>query len=224
MKKLLLRSKTIVCLFAHPDDESFGPGGAIAELAKQNEIYVICATRGERGGDHLRIANVREQELRTSSKTLGVKDVFFLGFEDGSLSNSIYHDIANAAQVHIDRLRPEVLLTFEPRGISGHIDHIVLSMISSFLFEKLPYVKLLLSYCHDEEQIRSIRSILKTYFVFFPPGYKKSQIDYYMNTSSVWDIRKKAIVAHQSQRKDVERMIKIFEPMAKREYFLARKK
>jgi len=41
--------KPLVCIFAHPDDEAFGPGGTIAKFAKQRPVYLICATKGESG-------------------------------------------------------------------------------------------------------------------------------------------------------------------------------
>lgn len=47
-----LMGKKIVCIFAHPDDEAFGPGGTIALLAKKNDVYILCATKGEAGQHH----------------------------------------------------------------------------------------------------------------------------------------------------------------------------
>ena len=41
--------KPLVCIFAHPDDEAFGPGGTIAKFAKKRPVYLICATKGESG-------------------------------------------------------------------------------------------------------------------------------------------------------------------------------
>src|SRR4030067_482681 len=42
--------KRILLLLAHPDDETFGPGGTIAKYADEGaEIYLATATRGEVG-------------------------------------------------------------------------------------------------------------------------------------------------------------------------------
>lgn len=39
---------TIVGIFAHPDDETFGPGGTLSKLAqKGQDVYIICATNGD---------------------------------------------------------------------------------------------------------------------------------------------------------------------------------
>ena len=40
----------LMCVLAHPDDESLGTGGTLAKYASEGiETYLITATRGERG-------------------------------------------------------------------------------------------------------------------------------------------------------------------------------
>ena len=70
-------SLKLMCILAHPDDESLGMGGTLAKYAKEGiETYLITATRGERGrfGDaavrpalHV-VGEVREAELRRRAK------------------------------------------------------------------------------------------------------------------------------------------------------------
>ena len=44
------RSLKLMCILAHPDDESLGMGGTLAKYAKEGiETYLVTATRGERG-------------------------------------------------------------------------------------------------------------------------------------------------------------------------------
>ncbi|GFP33770.1 N-acetyl-1-D-myo-inositol-2-amino-2-deoxy-alpha-D-glucopyranoside deacetylase, partial [Candidatus Hakubella thermalkaliphila] len=39
---------SLLVAFAHPDDESYGPGGTIARYASEGvKVTLICATRGE---------------------------------------------------------------------------------------------------------------------------------------------------------------------------------
>ncbi len=74
----MVRSLKLMCILAHPDDESLGMGGTLAKYAKEGiETYLITATRGERGrfGDaavrpapHV-VGEVREAELRAASTT-----------------------------------------------------------------------------------------------------------------------------------------------------------
>lgn len=73
--------KTIVGIFAHPDDEAFGPGGTLAKLAKENEVHIICATSCESGqksiSDKKDLGKIRKQELLSSAKILGIKKSIF---------------------------------------------------------------------------------------------------------------------------------------------------
>ena len=217
--------KVLVCIFAHPDDEAFGPGGTIAKLAKTEDVYVICATRGEAGMNHradknVRLAAIREEELLESAKILGVKKVYFLNYQDGTLSNSLYHKIASDIEAHLNTLRPETILTFEPRGVSGHIDHVAMSMVSSYVFEKLPFIKKILYYCISDK----LRARHKKYFIYFPPGYKKSEVGRVENVASEWSTKLKAMYKHESQIKDVKRILDRHRGLPKEEYFLVRNK
>src|SRR3989344_3431403 len=138
--------RPLVCVFAHPDDEAFGPSGTIAKFAQDRDVYILCATNGEAGGNHKNIAQIRRNELLKSAKILGVKKVYFLNFIDGTLSNSLYHQLASKIETKLKILKPDSLLTFEPRGISGHIDHITVSMVTSYVFQRLSFVRKLLHF------------------------------------------------------------------------------
>lgn len=99
---------------------------------------------------------------------------------DGTLSNNLYHKIAGDVLNILDRLRPGKILTFEMRGLSGHIDHIAMSMIST-----------------------EHRALIGNYFVCFPPGYKNDEVDEIIDVSDVWEQRIEAILCHASQEKDM---------------------
>ena len=44
------RRLCLLAVLAHPDDESFGPGGTLALYAMRGaEVHLVCATRGEVG-------------------------------------------------------------------------------------------------------------------------------------------------------------------------------
>ena len=84
------KQSSLVAVFAHPDDEAFGPAGTIAKLARSHDIYLLCATKGDAQGN-TNLGQIRQKELLESARILGVKKVYFLGFADGTLSNSLYH-------------------------------------------------------------------------------------------------------------------------------------
>jgi LmbE family N-acetylglucosaminyl deacetylase len=138
--------KTILAVLAHPDDESFGMGGTLALYARRGvSVHLICATRGEVGDvlPHMlegfdSIGDLREHELRCAAEHLGLAGVHFLGYRDsgmpGSPENSHpealaaapLEEVATLVAVLIRKLRPQVVLTFDPIGGYRHPDHIAI--------------------------------------------------------------------------------------------------
>lgn len=215
--------KIIVGIFAHPDDEAFGPGGTLATFAQNNDVYIICATSGESatGTTDENLGRERQEELRKSCAILGIKDIFFLEYVDGTLSNNVYHEIGEKVQKILEKLQPDVLITFEPRGVSGHLDHIAMSMIAQFVFPKIPSAKKLMMYCNTYE-----RSLLmhNNYFIYYPYGYKDDEIDEVVDIADVWETKVKAMYEHKSQIHDIERILSHANNFPKKEYFLVEEK
>jgi len=212
--------KVLVCVFAHPDDESFGPSGTIHKYTKTHDVYIICVTNGDAGENHVPVAGkslgeIRQGEIHSSARSLGVKKVFFLNYGDATLNNLQYHEIAAKVKEIIDDLRPETLLTFEPRGISGHLDHIAVSMITSYVFEQVSYAKTILYFCHPEEYVKKPNN----YFIYWPPGYTLGDIGKVVDVQDVKEIKRQAILKHKSQEQDLEKQIKLLDRRAK-EHFL----
>lgn len=214
--------KRVVCVFAHPDDEAFGPGGTIALLARDYEVYIVCATKGEAGQNSLdeadTLGHIRSAELEASAHILGVKKVFFLGYKDGTLSNNLYHEIAEKVATIIDELVPEIVLTYEYRGVSGHIDHITMSLVTNFIFAHNPSIKKLMMHAVLED----VAALRHDYFIYFPPGYKEADIDEVVDTTEVWDTKVKAMHCHASQKHDITNILSVYENRPKKEYFLVR--
>lgn len=208
-------NKTIVAVFAHPDDEAFGPAGTLAKLANNFKVYILCATKGEAGiGEKL--AQIRSAELQHSAKILGIKRVHFLGFSDGTLCNAVYHQLAEKISKRLSLYKPETIITFEPRGISGHIDHVTVSLATTYVFYRLPFIKTLLYYCISNAE----RKLIKDYFIYFPPGYKNDEIDKVVDIKRHWLQKVQAMRAHKSQKKDADTILKMLSKLPKEEYFL----
>lgn len=209
---------TIACIFAHPDDEAFGPGGTIAKLSQDNEIHIICCTDGDHQDKGLK--NIRDKELLASAKILGVKQVHFLDFVDGELSNNKYAQLAQAIKSELDQLQPEIIITFDENGVSGHLDHIAITSVVNWLFPKLNYFKKIMYFVNPKE----ISDKILDYFVYFPPGRSRGEVHEIIDTSAVWDTKVKAMRAHVSQKSDCDMILDILSDLPKEEWFLIRSK
>jgi len=142
---LMPPSRVLLGIFAHPDDESFGPGATLARYAAEGaDVHVIIATDGIAGSveddAHLRgpqsLAQVRSAELSRAAVALGVTSVWSLPYRDSGMRGAPdnQHPLALIRQplVHtvqevlgyINRLQPQVIITHDPYGGYGHPDHI----------------------------------------------------------------------------------------------------
>jgi len=204
--------KILVAVFAHPDDEAFGPAGSLIHFAKKREVYLVCVTNGDR--------QERRGELLASAKILGIKRVDWLNFKDGNLCNNNYHKLAGKIEQKLRQYRPETVMTFEPKGVSGHIDHVAVSLVTTFVVKKLKFVKRLLYFCELKSTMQLLQKNFGEYFIYVPPGYSRREIDLVINTEKYWPQRLKAMACHKSQRGDSNRIVKTLTALPKREHFL----
>lgn len=130
----------LLCVFAHPDDESLGTGGMLAKYAAEGvEVTLVTATRGEYGWNGVPeidpgprgMGQIREGELRAAAATLGLHEVAFLDYIDGQLDQADPGEASARITAHVRRVRPHVVVTFPPDGIYGHPDHVAISQFTS---------------------------------------------------------------------------------------------
>lgn len=146
--------KVLLSVLAHPDDESFGMGGTLAKYARQGvDVHLICATRGEAGEvdpEYLEsfssIAELREQELRCAVEQLGINSVYLLPYRDSgmtgskdnenplALMNAPLEQVAGEIAEYIRKIKPQVVLTFDPIGGYRHPDHIFIHQAATRAF------------------------------------------------------------------------------------------
>jgi LmbE family N-acetylglucosaminyl deacetylase len=129
----------LLCILAHPDDESLGTGGILAKYAAEGVgTYLVTATRGERGWSGSpennpglqALGQLREDELRGAAHTLGVREVQLLDYIDGDLDKADFREIVYQIVGTLRRVRPQVVVTFDPSGVYGHPDHIAISQFT----------------------------------------------------------------------------------------------
>ncbi len=122
-------ARSLLAVFAHPDDETYGPGPALARYADAGlDVHLVCATGGEaakrRAGhaDPDALRRHREGELTEACLVLGVRTLQLLRYRDKTLAPGDDGG-ARAVAAAIRRTRPDALVTFGPDGVSGHPDH-----------------------------------------------------------------------------------------------------
>lgn len=123
-----LSGRSLLAVFAHPDDESLACGGLLAWCAARGaRVSLICATRGEHGaGPVSRRADTRTAELEAAARTLGVSDLIILDHPDGMLPWVDAEGLEAELRDAIRRLRPDVVITFDEDGLYWHPDHIAI--------------------------------------------------------------------------------------------------
>jgi|TARA_B100000315_G_C14577199_1_gene588500 LmbE family N-acetylglucosaminyl deacetylase len=141
----------LLAIFAHPDDEVFSCGGTLSRYADEGyQVSLICATRGEEGEIvHPDIDSdsypkgpkrglLRVDELEVTCKALGITPPIFLNHQDSgfpievglqnpqAFMNQDIFKIEEELLNHIGSIQPEIIITFDPHGMYGHIDHITI--------------------------------------------------------------------------------------------------
>lgn len=132
----------IMYIFPHPDDESFGPAGAIDKQIKEgNEVVLLTLTKG--GATKVRhqlglsvpeMGIVREKEMHKVQKTLGISDMTILDYEDGGLAKINPLHLETEILKWIQYYTPNIVITYPVHGGSGHHDHIALHHILKRLY------------------------------------------------------------------------------------------
>jgi LmbE family N-acetylglucosaminyl deacetylase len=134
------RALKLMCILAHPDDESLGMGGTLAKYAAEGiGTYLVTATRGERGwwGEKKdypglkSLGQTREGELRCAAQALGIRDVQILDYVDGDLDQADPGEVTGKIIRQIRKVKPDVVATFAPEGAYGHPDHIAISQFAT---------------------------------------------------------------------------------------------
>lgn len=206
--------KIIFGIFAHPDDEAFGPCGTLMkEIDEGADLHLITLTTGQAGtnlDNHADLGAIREQEWQAAGQLIGATSLHALGFEDGHLDNIAMQAATEMIESLIDQILTRYsepveieLVSMDLNGITGHIDHIVAGRTSCLIFYRRKasdarFTRLRLA-CLTESQLPSIN----TDWLFMEPGHPDADVDtvdarsYH---SRIIDVMR----AHHTQRSDAE--------------------
>lgn len=136
---------TILYVFPHPDDESFGPGPAIAKQRREGHaVHLLTLTEGGATTQRHRLGlsveamgEVRREEMACVADVLDLSSLTVLDLPDGGLQHLDPRDIERVIEECIEAVRPDVLVTYAVHGISGHPDHLVGHAVVKRLFCRL---------------------------------------------------------------------------------------
>jgi LmbE family N-acetylglucosaminyl deacetylase len=124
----------ILYLFPHPDDESFGPAIAIAQQRRLgHDVHLVTLTRGGATKQRFRLGlsveemgEVRYREMLDVERELDLSSMVVLDLPDSGLKEMDPRDIERVVAGHIERIRPDVVVTYAVFGVSGFPDHLVI--------------------------------------------------------------------------------------------------
>ena len=210
MKKILFG------IFAHPDDEAFGPGGALIKAVHDGvELHLITLTLGQNGTNPDNVPDlgaVRREEWRKSGTMMGATGQHELGYIDGRLCNIEMLEIADK----IERIVRETIsdqdvevefMGFDLNGLTGHIDHIVASRALCLAFYRLKqrddrFTRVRL-FCLPREQNPEV----DTDWIYMEAGRTPEEISEVIDAREYHDQIIEVMHTHHSQRGDAQTQI-----------------
>ena len=215
MKKILFG------IFAHPDDEAFGPAGTLLmEAADGVEVQMVTLTLGEAGVNPDNVPNlmdVREKEWRESGRLIGARKLHYLGYKDGQLTNDSMVEIGrqlvdlitNEIRSAVDETEIE-LMTIDLNGVTGHIDHIVAARATCWAYYTLR---------KKDSRFKKVRLVCLPYqhapepnvdWIYMEPGRKENEIDEVIDARAYREQIIAIMRAHHSQRADCDQHLRNF--------------
>jgi LmbE family N-acetylglucosaminyl deacetylase len=206
-----------MCVIAHPDDECFAFGGALALAAERGvECYVLCLTDGQAGsyrgaaGSAKELGKMRREEFAASCEVLGIQKHELLDYQDAQLEFSNFSQLAGDIVEHIRSFRPHVVLTFGSDGAANtHVDHTTVSAATSAAFHWAGNPK---RYLDRGALHQAQRLFIQTTDYFLPERHKPLPAPWTLtlDISSVFEKKMAAFRKHTSQAPLEEQIRGIF--------------
>ncbi len=207
--------KIIFGIFAHPDDEAFGPAGTLLmETRSGAELHLITLTSGDAGinlDDHADLGDVRLQEWEQAGDLLGATTMTSLGYNDGQLNNRVMVEIGDRLiQIVTTALQKASadavveFITLDLNGYTGHIDHIVAARAACFAFFKLKKTDKRFHRIRFACLPAKIIPTNSTDWVFAEAGRQPEEIDETIDARTLREDILTVMRVHHTQRQDFE--------------------
>jgi len=128
----------VLVVFPHPDDETFGCGGTIAQFTKSGvPVTYVCGTMGQMGrnmgkpffANRESLPSIREAELEKACQALGIQHLIKLGLRDKTIEFEDPELLTDRIEKIVREIRPSLVLTHYP-GYAVHPDHNALGEVT----------------------------------------------------------------------------------------------
>jgi LmbE family N-acetylglucosaminyl deacetylase len=216
----------LLCVVAHPDDECFAFGGALALAADAGiETFVICFTDGQAATNRgvatsaAELGAMRRTEFAASCQILGVTHHELFDYQDAQLEFANFSEAAGKLVERIRRFRPQVVLTFGgDGGMNTHADH---TMVSAFTTAAFHWAGMQKRYASHGPIYTAQRLYYVTTDFFFPdrPPCVPSPWTVTLDIRSVKQRKFAAFQAHTSQLPLMEKFQSFFEKLGGDEHY-----
>ncbi len=197
-----LELNNVMVIYAHPDDAEFGCSGTCAKWAREGvEITYCMVTNGASGSSdpemtREKLAAIREKEQRDAAELLGIKNVMFLGFEDGYLYPDL--ELRKAVARAIRQVRPDAIISQDPTNrwwapsYINHPDHMAVGEVVMRSINPDASSGLMFPELWKKERLEPHKPNALFVMSFQEP-------DIFVDITETIDVKIKALEAHTSQ-------------------------
>jgi len=186
----------VIVITPHPDDAEYGVAGTVARWVSDGKevVYVVC-TNGDKGSSDANmkpeeLVRIRKEEQMAAARSLGVREVIFLGHPDQGLEDTpqFRKDLVRLIRMY----RPETVVTADPyRRYIWHRDHritgqVTLDAVFPYARDHLSYPDLLREGLHPHK----VREILL---------WASEDVNYRSDITATFHLKLAALGCHKSQ-------------------------
>jgi methionyl-tRNA formyltransferase/LmbE family N-acetylglucosaminyl deacetylase len=182
----------VLCVVAHPDDETLGVGGTLALHAEAgSEVKVLIMSEGEveKLRDTPRCDTRRECALR-AAEAMGVSDVEFHDFPDQRLETVPFIELIKTVEAALDSFRPTVV--YAHHGGDANTDHqVVFKAVYAACRPMTPLGSLVERFLAFETPSSTDQAPQMANYAFVPTTF--------IDVEPVWDKKLKALACYPTE-------------------------
>jgi len=141
----LLYHMKLLYIFPHPDDESYGPAGAMfAQKQEGHEVHLLTLTKGGATKERFQLGlsveemgELRVKEMQEVAKVLELSSLNIWDWTDNGMQDMDPRFMEKEIANFILELKPQIIITYPVHGISGFHDHLICHAVVKRVFLEL---------------------------------------------------------------------------------------